>query len=111
MDDFSSLMEDDDGQGGDALADLAEAGKTGSVKVVGFDDRKETLDGIVAGDIFGTIAQDQFNYGYHSVRILAEAARDELYGIPVDEKLHFPPVQVTQDSLQDYLDGRTAARR
>ena len=49
----------------------------GKVKIVGFDENMETLKGIAAGDIDGTVVQDPYNYGYKSVEILAAEARGD----------------------------------
>lgn len=49
----------------------------GKVKIVGFDENQETLKGIGAGDIEGTVVQDPYNYGYRSVEILAAEARGD----------------------------------
>jgi ribose transport system substrate-binding protein len=47
------------------------------VKVVGFDEEPNTLAGIEAGEIVGTVVQDPYGYGYKSVEILfAEAKGD-----------------------------------
>ena len=49
---------------------LEEAGKLGQIKLVAFDEAKETLAGIASGDIYATVAQDPFKYGYEAVRML-----------------------------------------
>ena len=49
----------------------------GKVKVVGFDEQRETLAGVAAGDIVGTVVQDPYNYGYKSVEVLAALARGD----------------------------------
>ena len=50
-------------------------GLVGKVKIVGFDERTETLKAIADGDIEGTVVQDPFGYGYTSVALLADIAR------------------------------------
>lgn len=54
------------------LAALRPANKVGQIKVVGFDESEETLAGIEAGHIVGTLVQDQYNMGYDTVRVLYE---------------------------------------
>ena len=49
---------------------LAELNKTGDVKLVVFDEAEATLAGIEAGEIYATIAQDPYKYGYEAVRML-----------------------------------------
>lgn len=50
---------------------LAELGQLGTVKLIVFDESPETLAGIEAGDIFATISQDPYKYGFDAVRMLA----------------------------------------
>jgi ribose transport system substrate-binding protein len=47
------------------------------VKIVAFDEAWETLDGIDSGEIYSTVVQDPFNFGYRSVEILAAEARGD----------------------------------
>ena len=44
------------------------AGKAGQVKVVCFDDDSETLAGIAAGDIYGTVVQVSTRIGYETIK-------------------------------------------
>lgn len=48
---------------------------SGKVKIVAFDEDAATLAAIDSGEIYGTIVQDPYNFGYKSVEILAEIAR------------------------------------
>ncbi len=77
-----------------------EAGKLGDFKIVAFDYRKETLDGIEAGHVFGTITQDPYHHGFHAVRILAEVIQGQgERGLPLYQTYHFPCQVVTQVDL------------
>ena len=55
----------------------ADAGKTGKVKIVCFDEEKDTLDGVKAGDIEGTIVQQPYEFGYQAIHKMAQAARKQ----------------------------------
>ncbi|QEG31716.1 D-allose transporter subunit [Gemmata obscuriglobus] len=44
---------------------------TKEIKIVGFDEKWDTLRGIEAGEIEATVVQDPFAYGYESVKALA----------------------------------------
>jgi ribose transport system substrate-binding protein len=50
------------------LAAVRAAGKAGKVKIVCFDDDTATLDGIAAGDIYGTVVQISTRIGYETVK-------------------------------------------
>ena len=53
---------------------LEGANRLGEIKVVAFDEVDETLDGVEAGNIFATVTQDPYQYGYECVRTLTELA-------------------------------------
>ncbi len=90
-----------------ALAAVTEADKLGQIKLIGFDDNEQTLAGIEAGTVFGTIAQDQFNYGYRAVQLLAEvSATGQTAHVPLDRKMHFPVVLVTRDNIEAFRVSR-----
>jgi len=54
---------------------LKETDNLGKIKLVAFDEVEETLDGIEAGDVYATVTQDPYQYGYQSVHMLAELYR------------------------------------
>ncbi len=64
------------------LQAIKKAGKLGAIHVVAFDEADGTLAGIAAGEIYGTIVQDPYRYGYESVRILAGLARGDKSVLP-----------------------------
>ena len=53
------------------LEAIKEAGKTGQIQIIAFDEEAPTLQGIIDGHIYGTVVQNPYRYGYESVRILA----------------------------------------
>ena len=97
-----------------AVAALEEAGKTGSVEVIGFDDREETLVGIAEGRVFGTIAQDQYSYGRSSIRLLTDVARadtaEQYVGVPMKGHINYPPIMVKRESLDEFMNERDGSR-
>ena len=82
------------------LAALKEAGRTGQVKVVGFDTYEETLAGIESGAVSATIMQDPFHIGYESVRVLADAARGERQALPLFQQFYLACETVNQQNLE-----------
>ncbi len=58
------------------------AKKVGKIKVVSFDEQDATLQGIKDGAVHGTVSQQPFLYGKHSVRILAALARKDKSVLP-----------------------------
>jgi ribose transport system substrate-binding protein len=65
------------------LHTLKDAGKLGKIKLITFDTPEETLDGIEAGNIYATIAQDPYNFGFESVKILCGLSHGEAVEIPI----------------------------
>jgi ribose transport system substrate-binding protein len=90
---------------------LGELNKLGKIKLVTFDALDETLDGIEAGHIYATIAQDPFKYGYEAVNILATLARGDVTEIPIVGRgctyIGFEPI--LQENLESYR-GRLRRR-
>lgn len=82
---------------------VQEAGKADQVQIIGFDYHPETLDAIEAGQIYATVTQDTYNYGYQAIRVLAEAysgKSEEL--LPLNETLHFPCLIVKKDDVPEF---------
>lgn len=84
------------------LEALRTAGKIGEVAVVAFDEADETLQGILDGEVHGTIAQDPFRYGFESVRILAALARGEGNALPEGGYLDIPATVVRADNVEEF---------
>jgi len=49
------------------LSAVRSVGKAGQVKIVCFDDDSDTLDGVAAGDIYGTVVQVSTRIGYETI--------------------------------------------
>ncbi len=78
------------------------AGKLGQIKLVSFDEADDTLAGIAAGTVHGTVSQQPFKYGYESVRILAALARGDRTVLPENGVLEVPTVVVRKDNVEDF---------
>jgi len=89
-----------------ALRALNAAGER-DIAVVGFDDDVEMLTAVSDGRAHATIAQDQYNYGFHAVRLLAAAARGEDQALPITETVHFPPLIVTAENVETFRASRS----
>ncbi len=78
-------------------------GLVGKVKIVGFDEDEVTLQGIIEGEVAGTVVQDPFNYGYKSVEVLAALARGD-QSKAVDQSI--PHRVVTKDGGASETHGK-----
>lgn len=67
------------------------AEKLGKIKIVGFDENPDTLKGVEDGDVYATVVQDPFGFGYESVKTMAELAKGQKY---TGEKLRGVPHRI-----------------
>ncbi|QDV70911.1 sugar-binding protein [Rosistilla carotiformis] len=87
------------------LEALTQSGHLGKIKVIGFDEAQETLQGIQDGNVYGTVVQNPFEYGRQSVKVLAGLARGEnlqSLGIPEDGFLDIPARKIRKDNLDEF---------
>lgn len=83
------------------------AGRLGEVAIVSFDENQRTLQGIAEGHIHGTVVQNPYEYGYQSVKLLAEllrasddAARQRL--LPADGMRVVPARQIRKADVDAF---------
>ena len=76
------------------------AGKTGAVKIVCFDDEADTLAGIAAGDIYGTVVQNPFEFGRQSVTRMDKYVHGD--HTQLAGKMFIPTRNIKKDSVADY---------
>jgi ribose transport system substrate-binding protein len=50
-------------------------GATGKIKIVSFDEYPDTLTAIDKGEIYATVVQDPYHFGYNSIELLAKIAK------------------------------------
>jgi len=81
---------------------VREANKIGKIKIVAFDEDEISLKAIQDGEIFGTVVQNPYKYGYESVRVLAALARGNESIIPEGGFLDIPARQIRQDNVEEF---------
>lgn len=81
---------------------LRQSGKLGQIKVVGFDENAETLQGIKDGYVFGTVVQDPYLYGYRSVEVLSKLLRGDQSVIPESKYIDIPPRAVVRGNVDEF---------
>lgn len=85
------------------LNGVRDSGKLGQVKIVCFDEEDETIQGVKDGDIFGTIVQQPFEFGYHSVSLLVQLAEGDRSGVPENKQIIYPVKTITADNIDAFL--------
>ena len=76
------------------------AGKTGTVKIVCFDDEADTLAGIASGDIYGTVVQNPFEFGKESVTRMEKYLKGDK--TQLSGKIFIPTRNIKKDNVADY---------
>ncbi len=78
------------------------ADKLNDIKLVSFDEADETLQGITDGYVYGTISQQPYLYGYHSVRILTALAKGDNSVLPENGMLDVDFIEVRKDNIDAF---------
>lgn len=83
---------------------LGEEKQLGKIKLVTFDDADETLAGVASGDVFATVAQDPYMFGYQAVRMLASMSRGDPSDVPVigGGTIHVNAEAIRKDNLEAF---------
>ncbi|HCK41423.1 MAG: ABC transporter substrate-binding protein [Planctomycetaceae bacterium] len=69
------------------------------VKVVGSDESVETMRAVRLGKEVGSVAQQPFEFGYQSIKMLAKLQRKEPVDIPEDRTIFVDTYVITQENL------------
>jgi ribose transport system substrate-binding protein len=81
---------------------VKEAGKVGQVKIVCFDEEDETLAGVKEGAIFATVVQQPYEFGYQSVKLMAQILKGDKSAIPASKQINVPTLIIKQDSVDAF---------
>lgn len=84
------------------LSAVRDAGKAGQIKIVTFDEEDDTLAGVKSGDIFGTVVQQPFEFGYQSVKMLVQLKKGDKSGVPEDKKVIVPTLIIKQADVEAF---------
>lgn len=81
------------------LQALEQGGKLGKVKVVAFDEEDATLQGILDGNVYGTVVQNPYDYGYQSIKVLKQLNESGSEGLPESGFIDIPARQIRKDNV------------
>ncbi|MFL6208587.1 MAG: sugar-binding protein [Pyrinomonadaceae bacterium] len=81
---------------------VKEAGKTGQVKIIAFDEEDETLAGVKEGAIYATVVQQPFEFGYQAIKLMAQYAQGDKAGIPATKQVFVPTLVIKRDNVADF---------
>lgn len=85
---------------------LGDEKQLGKIKLVTFDDAEETLAGVESGEIFATVGQDPYMFGYEAVRMLASMSRGDPSDVPVvgGGTIHVNAEAIRKENLEAFRD-------
>ncbi|TPM18606.1 sugar-binding protein [Mesorhizobium sp. B2-3-5] len=81
---------------------LRDAGKLGSITVVGFDDDPITLGGVKEGTIAATVVQQPFEWAYQGMKLMAAYLKGDKSGIPAGNLIIIPTKIIGKDDVDTY---------
>jgi ABC-type sugar transport system, periplasmic component len=82
---------------------VKDANKVGQVKIVCFDEEDETLAGVKEGSIFATVVQQPFEFGYQSVKLMAQILKGDKSAIPASKQINVPTLVIKKDSVDQFI--------
>ena len=78
------------------------ANKLGDIKIIGFDEEAQTLDGIAAGHIHATVVQDPYMFGFRSVEFLSAIARGQNVDVPENKIMEVPFQVIGKNAVAEF---------
>ena len=84
------------------LSAVKEANKTDKVKIIAFDEEDETLSGIKSGEIFATVVQQPYEFGYRSMELMAKYLSGDKTMIPATKQIFVPTIAVKKENVDEF---------
>jgi ribose transport system substrate-binding protein len=81
---------------------VKDAGMSGKIKVVGFDEDAQTLRGVADGTIQSTIVQQPFEFGYQSMTDLVKYIGGDKSFIPANHLIIIPTRVIAKDNVHEF---------
>ncbi|MEP6902767.1 MAG: sugar-binding protein [Actinomycetota bacterium] len=81
---------------------VKDANKIGQVKIICFDEEDETLAGVKAGSIFATVVQQPYEFGYQSVKVMAQILGGDKSAIPANKQINVPTKIIKKDTVEEF---------
>lgn len=102
--DIAGVFAGNDEEALGALRALKQSGK--SVPIIGVDANADNLKAIMAGDLYGSIAQGNYDMG----RLGVEKALEVLAGKTIDKRIDSGATLITKDNAQQLMDFRATIK-
>lgn len=85
------------------LSAVSDAGRLGGIPIVCFDEDDETLVGVRDGHVHATVVQQPWEFGYRSVKILADLIMERTEALPASEQVIIPTLVIRQDDVEPLM--------
>ena len=85
------------------LSAVKEANKLDKVKIVAFDEEDLTLSGVKDGEIYATIVQQPFEFGYRSMELMAKFLNGDKSQVPAGKQIFVPTIAVKKDTVVEFM--------
>lgn len=83
------------------LNGVKSSGKGGVVKIVCFDEEDQTLAGVAAGDIYGTVVQQPYEFGYQAITRMAKYLRGDKAALAGGKQI-IPTLSIKKDNVKEF---------
>jgi ribose transport system substrate-binding protein len=84
------------------LSALKDGNKLGKIKVIGFDEEDQTLEGIKNGSVYGTVVQQPYEFGYQSMMLIAKHLSGDTSFLKADKLIFVPTQNIKADNLDEF---------
>ena len=84
------------------LSAVKDANKTDKVKIIAFDEEDETLAGVKSGEIYATVVQQPYEFGYRSMELMSKVLNGDRSGIPASKQIFVPTLAVKKDTVEQF---------
>lgn len=84
------------------LSAVKDAGKTGKVKIVCFDEEEATLAGIKSGDIYATVVQQPYEFGYQGVKMMVDLVKGDKSSVPENKQKIVETRGITKETVDEF---------
>ena len=81
---------------------LRDAGKLGTITVVGFDEDPITLGAVQEGSFAGTVVQQPYEWGYQGSKLMANYLAGDKSGVPSDGIIIIPGLSITTENVDAF---------
>lgn len=84
------------------LSAVKDANKVDKVKIIAFDEEDETLSGIKNGEIFATVVQQPYEFGYRSMELMSKILSGDKSVIPASKQIFVPTIAVKKANVEEF---------